>query len=45
MLGPRPRYALITSWVSDDRLDCWLTRELVAGSDRAGQQNLAAARR
>ncbi len=43
--GPRPRYALITSWVSDDRIDRWITRELVAERDRAGERKLAAARR
>jgi hypothetical protein len=26
--GPRPRYALITSWESDDVLDSWITAEL-----------------
>lgn len=28
--GPRPRYALITSWESDDVLDSWITAELTA---------------
>ena len=28
--GPRPRYALITSWESDDMLDSWITAELTA---------------
>lgn len=28
--GPRPRYALITSWESDDMLDGWITAELAA---------------
>jgi len=30
--GPRPRYALITSWESDDKLESWMTaeRELAA---------------
>jgi hypothetical protein len=28
--GPRPRYALITSWESDDMLDGWITAELTA---------------
>jgi len=28
--GPRPRYALITSWVSDDVLESWITAELTA---------------
>jgi hypothetical protein len=28
--GPRPRYALITSWESDDMLDRWITAELAA---------------
>lgn len=26
--GPRPRYALITSWESDDKLDSWIAGEL-----------------
>jgi len=26
--GPRPRYALITSWESDDKLDNWIAAEL-----------------
>jgi hypothetical protein len=26
--GQRPRYALITSWESDDVLDSWITAEL-----------------
>jgi hypothetical protein len=25
--GPRPRYALITSWESDDKLESWMTAE------------------
>jgi hypothetical protein len=41
--GPLPRYALITSWVSDDVLDRWISRELVAERDRAGQRTLATA--
>jgi hypothetical protein len=28
--GPRPRYALITSWESDDVLESWITAELTA---------------
>ncbi len=28
--GPRPRYALITSWESDDMLDSWIMAELTA---------------
>jgi hypothetical protein len=28
--GPRPRYALITSWESDDMLDRWIAGELTA---------------
>jgi len=28
--GPRPRYALITSWESDDMLDSWIAAELTA---------------
>src|SRR5258708_2188886 len=28
--GPRPRYALITSWESDDMLDTWIAAELTA---------------
>lgn len=28
--GPRPRYALITSWETDDAVERWITRELEA---------------
>jgi hypothetical protein len=28
--GPRPRYALITSWESDDRLDSWIAAALAS---------------
>jgi len=28
--GPRPRYALITSWESDDKLDSWIAAELAS---------------
>ncbi len=28
--GPRPRYALITSWESDDTLESWVSRECLA---------------
>jgi hypothetical protein len=34
--GPRPRYALITSWESDETLDKWITTELPAASTMAG---------
>jgi hypothetical protein len=34
--GPLPRYALITSWESDDTLDKWITTELPAASTVAG---------
>jgi hypothetical protein len=34
--GPRPRFALITSWESDDTLDKWITTELPATSTVAG---------
>ena len=34
--GPRPRYALITSWESDDTLDKWIMTELPAASTVAG---------
>jgi hypothetical protein len=43
--GPRPRYALITSWTSDDVLDRWISRELGAERVAAAEQKLAAARR
>jgi heme-degrading monooxygenase HmoA len=33
--GPRPRYALITSWESDDVVDRWISRELAAVRDLA----------
>jgi len=29
--GPRPRYALITSWESDDVIDKWISNELRPG--------------
>jgi hypothetical protein len=39
--GPLPRYALITSWVSDDVLDRWIGRELAPELVRAGKRKLA----
>ena len=42
--GPRPRYALITSWASDDVIDGWIHRELAAEHDEAAEHKLAAAR-
>jgi hypothetical protein len=49
--GPEPRYALITSWVSDHVLDSWISSELAtkgqSGASRkpAKARKLAAARR
>jgi hypothetical protein len=34
--GPRPRYALITSWETSDALQQWLTRELATDQQLAG---------
>jgi hypothetical protein len=42
--GPLPRYALITSWVSDDVLDRWISRELVPERVPPAGRKLAAAR-
>jgi hypothetical protein len=33
--GPRPRYALITSWESDDVIDKWISNELLPGGTSA----------
>jgi hypothetical protein len=33
--GSRPRYALITSWESDDKLESWIKAELAAESELA----------
>jgi hypothetical protein len=41
--GPRPRYALITSWESDDVLDGWIEREMAAGSRLAAGRQVAGA--
>jgi hypothetical protein len=43
--GPLPRYALITSWVSDDVLDRWISRELAPELRPVAERKLAAARR
>jgi hypothetical protein len=43
--GPLPRYALITSWVSDDVLDRWISRELAPDLRPVAERKLAAARR
>jgi hypothetical protein len=40
--GPRPRYALITSWETDKVIDGWIKRELKR--ERAGKPHLQAAR-
>jgi hypothetical protein len=34
--GPEPRYALITSWETDDALERWVTRELSGGRQLTG---------
>jgi len=39
--GPRPRYALITSWESDDVLDGWIKREMSAGARPAAGRKAA----
>jgi hypothetical protein len=38
--GPRPRYALITSWESDDILDRWISREMAAERMRGSERRL-----
>jgi hypothetical protein len=43
--GPRPRYALITSWESDDALDGWINRELETNGRRSATRKVASARR
>src|SRR5215467_9295817 len=43
--GPLPRYALITSWVSDDMLDRWIGRELAPELVPAGKRKLATGRK
>jgi hypothetical protein len=35
--GPRPRYALITSWESDDAIDRWIAREQATVPAQGGQ--------
>ncbi len=39
--GPRPRYALITSWETSDALERWVTRELEPGPALRPAQQLA----
>jgi hypothetical protein len=41
--GPKPRYALITSWESDKVVDRWMKREM--RKDKAGSRQLMGARR
>jgi hypothetical protein len=43
--GPLPRYALITSWLSDDVLESWISRELAPERQPAAARKLVAARR
>ena len=40
--GPKPRYALITSWSSDDVIDGWISRERENKSDPAARKMAAA---
>jgi hypothetical protein len=40
--GPKPRYALITSWASDDVLDGWISRERGNKSDPAARKMASA---
>ena len=42
--GPRPRYALITSWESDDVVDGWIKREMASRAHAGGQRAMATAR-
>jgi hypothetical protein len=37
--GPRPRYALITSWESDDVIDKWISNEMLAPGTRAADMS------
>jgi hypothetical protein len=39
--GPRPRYALITSWESDKVIDSWIEREQLGRRELAGARRLA----
>jgi hypothetical protein len=39
--GPRPRYALITSWETDDVIERWITRELAGVPAQAGRPAVA----
>jgi hypothetical protein len=38
--GPRPRYALITSWESDKVIDSWIEREQLGHHELAGARRL-----
>jgi hypothetical protein len=38
--GPRPRYALITSWESDKVIDSWIEREQLGRRELAGARRL-----
>jgi hypothetical protein len=38
--GPRPRYALITSWESDQVIDSWIEREQLGRHEFAGARRL-----
>jgi hypothetical protein len=40
--GPRPRYALITSWESDPTIDAWIRRELAPRRQATTTRKLAA---
>jgi hypothetical protein len=42
--GPKPRYALITSWCSDDVIDGWISRERGSKSEPTARK-MASARR
>jgi hypothetical protein len=37
--GPRPRYALITSWETNDALERWIARERVTDKQFASAQS------
>jgi hypothetical protein len=43
--GPRPRYALITSWESDAVIDTWMRHEMTPRRQPAAARKLASSRR
>jgi hypothetical protein len=43
--GPRPRYALITSWETDDVIERWIARELADVPTQAGRPAMAGSKK